>query len=137
MKNRKGVAAVEFAVVLPLFVIMIVGMTEVGMAVMTQQKLTNIAREGARNYAMFETKDSKGVTLTGTTDSALACIQTACNNENIPYASLKVSPQISTSSDGSQAVSITVALPFSTVAIFTPTYFSGDLTASTTMRKEQ
>jgi hypothetical protein len=38
----------EFAIVLPVFIIIILGMLEIGRAIMVQQILTNAAREGAR-----------------------------------------------------------------------------------------
>jgi Flp pilus assembly protein TadG len=47
-RNRRGAAAVEFAVVAPVFFLMIFGMIEFGRMVMVQQILTNASREGAR-----------------------------------------------------------------------------------------
>lgn len=47
-QRRCGVAAVEMAVVLPLFFLIVLGIIEFGRAVMVQQILTNAAREGAR-----------------------------------------------------------------------------------------
>ncbi|MGB6041722.1 MAG: TadE family protein, partial [Pirellulales bacterium] len=51
-KKRRGVAAVEFALVAPLFVLMVMGMIEVGRAIMVQQVLTNASREGARRAVL-------------------------------------------------------------------------------------
>ncbi len=49
MKNvRRGVAAVEFAVLLPLLLLLLLGVWEVGRMVEVQQLLTNAAREGGR-----------------------------------------------------------------------------------------
>jgi hypothetical protein len=47
-RNRQGAAAVEFAIVAPVFFLMIFGMIEFGRALMVEQILTNAAREGAR-----------------------------------------------------------------------------------------
>ena len=47
-KRRRGAAAVEFAVVAPVFFILIFGMIEFGRMVMVQQVITNASREGAR-----------------------------------------------------------------------------------------
>jgi Flp pilus assembly protein TadG len=47
-RERTGAAAVEFAIVLPLLVFLLLGIWEVGRMVEAQQLLTNAAREGAR-----------------------------------------------------------------------------------------
>ena len=47
-KKRRGAAAVEFAVVAPIFLLLVFGMIEYGRMVMVQQVLTNASREGAR-----------------------------------------------------------------------------------------
>ena len=47
-KHRRGAAAVEFAIIAPLFFLLILGMIEIGRAVMVQQIITNASREGAR-----------------------------------------------------------------------------------------
>src|SRR5690349_14378991 len=52
MKNRKhnerGVAAVEMAIVLPIFVLLLIGMIEFGVILHDNLVLQNAAREGAR-----------------------------------------------------------------------------------------
>jgi Flp pilus assembly protein TadG len=50
-ERRRGVAAVEFAAILPLMLTLLVGIWEVGRMVEIQQVLTNAAREGARQAA--------------------------------------------------------------------------------------
>ncbi|MEZ6137513.1 MAG: TadE/TadG family type IV pilus assembly protein [Pirellulaceae bacterium] len=46
--SRQGAAAVEFAVVAPLMILLTMGMMEIGRVVMVQQLLVNASREGAR-----------------------------------------------------------------------------------------
>jgi len=46
--NRRGAAAVEFAIVAPLFVLLLLGMLEVGHSINITSMLANAAREGAR-----------------------------------------------------------------------------------------
>src|SRR5882757_936386 len=65
-RNRRGAAAVEFAIVAPVFFLLVFGMVEYGRMIMVQQVITNAAREGAR----------VGV-LDG---SALSDVTTAVNN---------------------------------------------------------
>jgi hypothetical protein len=51
-RKVRGAAAVEFAVVAPVFVLLIFGMIEYGRMVMVQQMLTNASREGARRAVL-------------------------------------------------------------------------------------
>jgi Flp pilus assembly protein TadG len=46
--GEKGAAAVEFAIILPLLLLIIAGIVDFGRAFFTQVVLTNAAREGAR-----------------------------------------------------------------------------------------
>lgn len=56
----RGVAAVEFALVMPLLVVILLGLWEVGRLVQLQQILSNAAREGARLAAQSQTINSTG-----------------------------------------------------------------------------
>jgi Flp pilus assembly protein TadG len=58
--NERGVAIVEFAIVLPLLLMLVLGTIEFGRAYNTQLSVTHAAREGVREYSV--TKDAaKGV----------------------------------------------------------------------------
>ena len=48
MKARKGQAVVEFALVVPLFITLLLGIVDIGFLYNHQLVLTNAAREGAR-----------------------------------------------------------------------------------------
>jgi hypothetical protein len=50
-RRGRGAAAVEFALVLPFLVLLLVGVWEVGRMIQLQQILANAAREGAREAA--------------------------------------------------------------------------------------
>lgn len=66
MKNRRasrGATLVEFALVLPLFMFLVITIMDFGRAYMTYQTMTNAAREGAR-YAVAPTPNT--VTLPST-----------------------------------------------------------------------
>lgn len=47
-RQRRGTAVAEFAMVVPLFVALVLGMFEFGRGIMVQQMLVNASREGAR-----------------------------------------------------------------------------------------
>jgi len=48
IKSEKGAAVVEFAIVLPLLVLILCGMIEFGLLFYNKQVITNASREGAR-----------------------------------------------------------------------------------------
>ncbi len=48
-QNRRGTALVEMALVLPIFLMVVLGVIEFGRAMMVSQIVTNAAREGARS----------------------------------------------------------------------------------------
>lgn len=50
--NERGAAAVEFALVLPVLVLLLMGLIEFSILFNTQISLTNAAREGARSMAI-------------------------------------------------------------------------------------
>jgi hypothetical protein len=58
-RKHRGAAAVEFAVVAPVFVLLIFGMIEYGRMVMVQQMLTNASREGARRAVLDGTTEDE------------------------------------------------------------------------------
>ena len=55
---RRGVAAVEFAIVAPVFFFLVLGLVEIGRMVMLQQALTNAAREGCRTAGLASSIDA-------------------------------------------------------------------------------
>ena len=52
---RRGVAAVEFAVIAPIVFLVIFGLMEMGRMVMVKQAVTNAAREGCREASLATT----------------------------------------------------------------------------------
>jgi Flp pilus assembly protein TadG len=58
--ERRGAAALEFAVVAPVFFLLIFGLVEVGRCLMVQHLLTNAARQGCR-VAVIEGKTTADV----------------------------------------------------------------------------
>src|SRR5690349_21225910 len=83
---RRGVAATEFAVVAPIFFLMVIGFIEFGRALMVQQVLINASRVGAR--------------MASTTGSTSASVQTAVQTYTtgvaVPGVTVTVSPNPAT-----------------------------------------
>ena len=64
--RRCGAAATEFAIVAPVFFLMVIGFIEIGRALMVQQVLINASRVGAR--------------MTSTTGSTTSGVETAVSD---------------------------------------------------------
>src|SRR5688572_20915708 len=73
-KKRRGASVVEFAVVAPVFFLLVFGMIEYGRLVMVQQVLTNATREGARRAVLdgATTDDIEEVVEEYLTNSSIA-----------------------------------------------------------------
>lgn len=120
----------EFAVVAPLFFLLVFGMIEYGRAVMVQQLITNGSREGARRAV-----------LDGATD---ASVQKTVNDYldggrvNGKSRSVTISPSLGGSVAAGTSMTVTVSVSFKDVSWLPIPVFMGakTLTASTTMRRE-
>ncbi len=129
--NRKGVAAVEFAVIAPLFFLLVFGMIEFGRAIMVQQIITNASREGAR-LAVLD-----GSTGTEVKTAVVNYMQRAAIT--ITPDRVTVTPTEPKDAGYGDPVTVNVSVPFSQVSwLPTPWFISGgkNLSAETVMRRE-
>ncbi len=63
-ENQRGSSAVEFAIILPLLLTLLLGIIEFGYLFNQQISLTQAAREGAREYAIHHGKTGFSLTTT-------------------------------------------------------------------------
>lgn len=70
LQNNRGVAAVEFAICLPILIVLVCGSIEFGLLFYNQQVITNASREGAR----------AGITGEKTDDEIKNIVLTYCNH---------------------------------------------------------
>ena len=63
-RDRHGVAAVEFAIVLPLIALILLGAIDVGQSIYVAQVVNEASREGARQAARFDTTSENTVRTT-------------------------------------------------------------------------
>jgi Flp pilus assembly protein TadG len=126
-KPRRGASAVEFAIVAPVFFMLVIGIVEVGRAMMVQQMLINASRVGARVAA----------TLSGTQSAAVSAVNSYATGVGIPGVSTSISPNPDTAAAGT-AITVNASIPFANVSWMPAPWFMGGktLTASTVMRKE-
>lgn len=129
--RERGAAAVEFALLLPLLLLIVFGIIDFGRALNTQITLTQAAREGARLAALGQTCGS--LTTPGT---VLYRTQTAATGLNLGQAGASVScttcPQgAGPTVDGTVAISY----PFSFVTPISAisTLFGNGITNSYTL----
>ncbi len=127
-KKRLGAAVVELAVVLPLFLLLVLGMIEFGRMLMVQQVLTNASREGARRAVLDK----------ATTQEITTAIHQYLANSGIQGATVTVSPNPPSSAAYGEPVSVTVSVPFYEVSWLPAPMFLGGrvLTSTTAMRRE-
>lgn len=133
--KRKGAAVVEFAVVLPLFVLLTLGMLELGRMTNVQQVLVNASREGARMAAKGEAP--------ATIEAAInLCLTDAAvygwrNGEIVPCtdAIVTVSPDPRIVSGGTP-VTVSVELDRTKVSWVQNQFVTRNPSATTTFRKE-
>ena len=127
-RNRRAAAAVEFAVVAPVFFLLVFGMIEYGRMVMVQQVITNASREGAR-LAVLDGATASSVTTT---------VNSYLSAGSITGATVTVSPNPPTTAQNGDPVTVTVSIPFSQVSwLPSPMYLGATtLTSATVMRRE-
>jgi Flp pilus assembly protein TadG len=120
-KHNRGQSLIEFALVIPILLILMVGIMEFSRAWMTKNILTGAAREGARVAAVG--------------GNGVAAANLVLNSANITTASVNVTPP--GSPYGPVSVTVTYNFPVS-VPGFLPGWSATTilLQSSTTMRQE-
>jgi len=113
--DRSGTTMVEFAVVAPVFFIMVMGLFEFSRALMIQSMLAGAAQQGARAGTLGSAQSSD--------------VTTAVNNylttAGISGASTSVSPNPPSSAYPGQNVTVTVSIPYASVSwLPSPTYLA-------------
>lgn len=97
-RSESGAAMVEFALILPLLLMLVFGTIEFGRAYNAQNTLTHAAREGAREYAITQDatagEDAARNAATSLKQSLLTVTMSACNAGQPATATLQYPFQI-------------------------------------------
>lgn len=127
-RNRRGATAVEFAVVAPVFFLLVFGMIEYGRMVMVQQVITNASREGCRRAVL------DGATVTDVNDA----VNNYLTSAGIKDATITITPNPPTNAGFGQPVTVVVSIAFNKVSwLPSPMFLGGsNLKATTVMRRE-
>jgi Flp pilus assembly protein TadG len=95
--GERGAAAVEFALVVPLLVLLFLGIVEFSQALQVDARLSAAAREGARIMA-----------LTSDPAQARSAVHAAVETLDFPDSQITVSPDSCPSADPTATVTVTV-----------------------------
>lgn len=128
-KARRGTAVVEFAIVAPLFIMLVFGIMEFGRMVMVQQVLSNAVREGAR-VAVLD-----GATATTVTTA----VNNSLNMAAVPNATVIINPSNPSSAALGDPITVTARITYGQVSwLPAPMYVSREhmLEANCVMRRE-
>ncbi|HZZ71916.1 MAG TPA: TadE/TadG family type IV pilus assembly protein [Pirellulales bacterium] len=130
---RRGAAAVEFALVAPIFILLVFGMIEYGRMVMVQQILTNAVREAARK-SVLDGADA------ATIKSEMISYLNGANVSNVNTGMVTINPSDPNSAANGTPITVTVAVPYANVSWLPSSMFSSakakTLTATAVMRRE-
>lgn len=115
-RTRAGAAAVEFAVVLPFIVLLILGAVEAGRAVTVQHSLEEAARAGCRLYVVDDVTEQE----------ARDAIAQSLEQSGIKKYSITFNPSSKAGVDTHlEPVSVTVSANYSDVSWLPVNFFSG------------
>jgi Flp pilus assembly protein TadG len=125
IRFRRGTAAVEFAAVLPLMVLLILGAVEFGRAIMVQHSLQEAAQAGCRVYSV----------KANTQAAARSMVDEAMKQADITGYSVQFDPALKSAIDvHMEPVSVTVSVPYNLVGWLSPSYLTdATITATCTM----
>ena len=127
---RRGTAAVEFALVAPIFFCLLLGIIEFGRMLMVQQILVNAAREGARASILPGETDAQVTTVVSNymTASGISGYNAG------PYTT----PTLASNPASGTALTVTVSVPCAKVSWLSySSWFQGQtLSSSVAMMKE-
>ena len=128
ISRRRGASAVEFAVVAPIFFMVVLGIIEFGRMAMVQQVITNAAREGAR-IAVLDG---------ATAGKVQSRVEDYLRSGTIKVGNVKVSPDPPDSAGYGEPVSVTVTVLFNEVSWLPTPFMLGGITlqAEAVMRRE-
>lgn len=139
LKNNKGAAAVEFAIVLPLLILVLFGIIEFSVAFFDKAVITNASREGARAGILFRS-GSRGAASEDAIINATVSNYIASNLITFGSAPATASTTISrTGFSVGDTLTVTVSYPYSYLVL--PGFVASitnpvNLTATTIMRME-
>ncbi|HEU5116665.1 MAG TPA: TadE/TadG family type IV pilus assembly protein [Isosphaeraceae bacterium] len=127
-RKRSGAAAVEMAMVLPVFVLIVLGVIEFARFGMAVQLLTTAAREGCRTASLPNTAQS----------DVTERITEVLSGSGIPAPTPTLTPSNWTTAAQGEPISLTLSVPYQDISWLSGAgILSGNVTASATFGSEK
>jgi Flp pilus assembly protein TadG len=122
-RPRRGQSMIEFALVLPIFLLIVFGLFDIGRIVFLKVELENAVREGARTGRVLDPFNQTTVQnrVKAQPGLANATVSATCNTSGCPYGS---------------RLTVTATLPVQVLVGLVPALPSPNLTASASVRIE-
>ena len=139
-ERRRGAAAVEMAIVLPIFFMVVMGIVEFGRAMMVGQLVTNAARHGAREAAIDGSTNSSVTTVIK--DFVSSSVGVAASDVTVeivvdPGSGNPDPLDVLEDAQPKDVCKVTVKVPYDRVAYVAGRYLAGkDLKGTCIMRHE-
>lgn len=133
--DQKGAAAIEFAIILPLLLMLLFGMIEFGIILYDKAMITNASREGARAGIVFVS----GETLEEFNKKISDAVDKYCNGHLITFGEGSTTPNIKAQTTKPvQGTNLTVIVSYRYDYLVLPNFVDDYiiLSAQTTMRME-
>ena len=124
IKDKRGQSLIEFALVLPILLLVVFGITEFGRAIMVKNVLHTASREGARLAAVRPVSDSLSV---------LARVQEVLDAANITPKEITIQFDVAAKS---VAVTVTADFEVLSAGVLDPFMGTFELRGKTVMRYE-
>ena len=135
-RDRGGSNVVEFALVAPVLIILMLGIIQFGMILYTHNNMVQAAREASRILAKEDTTEAEAIAIANTQlgFSGLTFTVTACT----PVIGLGGGPPCVAPLDPATDVSVTITVPLAQASLIDilGIFVTGDLEATVAMRKE-
>jgi Flp pilus assembly protein TadG len=122
-RPRRGVSILEFALILPIFLLLVVGLAELATVLFVRHTMLNAARDAARSLSIREVNSAGAIALA---------------ESRLPSSSITFTVTASADGDGAVDRWVQVSTPFSEAALGDPLRIlgGGDLAVRVTMRQE-
>lgn len=111
--SKKGVSAVEFALILPLLLVLLFGIVEFSIIMYDKAMITNASREGARQGIVFRSDSETGDYEPFTPGEITGVVNNYLQNHLINFASNVANTNVSGGGASGQPLTVTVTYPYS------------------------
>lgn len=127
LKGQRGQALLEFAVVLPVLIMLLVGIVQMGLLMHSYLTVQEAAREGARSAAVGTANADVEIKVKNVTTAA------GINAANV---SVNIAPENARAVGTAVTVTVTVPNPMTSAIPFVSVVFPNKLTGTMVMRME-